>query len=87
MDEDRDGKVTIDEFVGACMKQVKVSLPNDARAPEQKREGGKWSGAHPTEETGTGLSHLVTGEHSPNETTVLDCSLQPGRLVMGLNAV
>ena len=49
MDEDRDGKVTIDEFVGACMKQVKVSLPNDARAraPEQKR-GGKveWGPPH-----------------------------------------
>ena len=31
MDEDRDGKVTIDEFVGACMKQVKqsLSLPNE----------------------------------------------------------
>ena len=55
MDEDRDGKVTIDEFVGACMKQVKVSLPNDARASERER-GGKWTGAHPTEqreETGT----------------------------------
>ena len=46
MDEDGDGKVTIDEFVGACMKQVKVSLPNDeARPIEQKR--GK-SRAHPT---------------------------------------
>merc|ERR1712045_639983 len=25
MDEDRDGKVTIDEFVGACMKQEKFT--------------------------------------------------------------
>ena len=49
MDEDRDGKVTIDEFVGACMKQVKVSLPNDARARAlpSKREGGE-SGVGPT---------------------------------------
>ena len=59
MDEDRDGKVTIDEFVGACMKQVKVSLclslPNDARSLARMAADGAKEGkaekvrAHPTE--------------------------------------
>ena len=41
MDEDGDGKVTIDEFVGACMKQVKVLLPND-----RENEGRRGNGTH-----------------------------------------